>query len=723
MNASVRLARVLLALSLESSRAGTHAKIDIVPFDSLGNSISGRFDRAVAWAARVKKILVTQHVQYLGVGHGHLAQLPTRPDDYLNAHVRKHKPRTNQAANDHYSSTWNSSDLFIDGHGDRDILVLQHCEVFCSRFREQYEVAAITIPAAFSQRIGCQLPGPEHQLKYASPACFEPLLRPGMGLAATALGIRNEQELRLSEWARNRSLPWGSKVSAPSECGNSSWLARSPSDPVPPVRQPALTLPIAHPVTTRHAARNSFSLEHFSRNVTPGVLSAMKRAKSGDSSSSGEGPSLAALKLTAKVYAPLLQKSLLKQIMGLEEPSTSSTAARRDNRTAIGLAVAVELERSMKTLADRRYRETHGVKNADFASSMIAGMFNRRNQVSVSSFVEDPSATSTFCADYIKLPRRSAPRTAVCLVGVPRTMVRADVRDGFLYRFLAGWGSSTVSIFAVLVDVGDTAERDAVYSVLSDISTVSAEWFPQETVTQDGGVYCRDGSESRQLKQWARCLKMIEEYERKAKGKFDVVIKARPDDLWFGPMVPHCVLDVKNVALISRQELRWSDQWFVLPRAVAQRTLDVANRGLKPHCAGGAGSKNVNISKIRKAGSPPFEDMIFAQLAADARAFNVDIVPSLYPRIISRAFDPRALTASERHDVHVKCERFMWYVARDDCARAVFPEGRVPSFADGLRAEQRLHEQRLNEQRLSRRPRAPPRKKDVDVAPAASQAV
>lgn len=48
--------------------------------------------------------------------------------------------------------------------------------------------------------------------------------------------------------------------------------------------------------------------------------------------------------------------------------------------------------------------------------------------------------------------KSNALHTAVCLVGVPRVLTRPDVATSLQYRFMAGWGFSEITLFALLVD-------------------------------------------------------------------------------------------------------------------------------------------------------------------------------------------------------------------------------------------------------------------------------
>jgi len=43
---------------------------------------------------------------------------------------------------------------------------------------------------------------------------------------------------------------------------------------------------------------------------------------------------------------------------------------------------------------------------------------------------------------------------------------------------------------------------------------------------------CEDSVQVKQLKQWARCIDLIEEFEVSNGISFGAVVKIRPDDLW-----------------------------------------------------------------------------------------------------------------------------------------------------------------------------------------------
>ena len=139
---------------------------------------------------------------------------------------------------------------------------------------------------------------------------------------------------------------------------------------------------------------------------------------------------------------------------------------------------------------------------------------------------------------------------------VPRTITRPDVRRSFEHRFLAGLGSRQVSLFAVLAGDGHKKnsnsqsmgshwgpETSEVEGVLSSLHATAGDWFhSSETLSRVGSgdesspthscAKCDDGPEARQLKQWGRCLDLIEAQEHEQGMNFDYVAKVRPDDLW-----------------------------------------------------------------------------------------------------------------------------------------------------------------------------------------------
>jgi hypothetical protein len=59
-------------------------------------------------------------------------------------------------------------------------------------------------------------------------------------------------------------------------------------------------------------------------------------------------------------------------------------------------------------------------------------------------------------------------------------------------------------------------------------STVALEWYESMHPSRS----CGESHEEMQLNQWARCISLIEQYEKEEMVKFDAVVKLRPDDLW-----------------------------------------------------------------------------------------------------------------------------------------------------------------------------------------------
>jgi hypothetical protein len=99
-------------------------------------------------------------------------------------------------------------------------------------------------------------------------------------------------------------------------------------------------------------------------------------------------------------------------------------------------------------------------------------------------------------------------------------------------------------------------------------------------------------------------------------------------------MVPHCVLDVRNHVYIHRQKestkkvgKRLSDQWFSLPRSIAQHVLSVVYVDMKPICLseerreGRSGGGGVSYWKPLNS-SALFEYMIFDAIEKYTRLEN-----------------------------------------------------------------------------------------------------
>ena len=208
----------------------------------------------------------------------------------------------------------------------------------------------------------------------------------------------------------------------------------------------------------------------------------------------------------------------------------------------------------------------------------VAEVFARRMMVDDSSFVKDHSADpALFCEsrrhdreafDPRPLYNGEFPGTAVCLVGTPRTMLRPDVLFGLRSRLLAGWGGGrSTKVFAVLADSTPAGAeegqppRDGVMRALQEnLGAVSTEWYGESsTKNAKTAAVCSDNHEVKALKQHKTCLNAIREFERRAYSQFrppppgvkrpqewwlfDVVIRVRPDDLWFGPILPFCVMN------------------------------------------------------------------------------------------------------------------------------------------------------------------------------------
>lgn len=192
-----------------------------------------------------------------------------------------------------------------------------------------------------------------------------------------------------------------------------------------------------------------------------------------DSDDRDNGKYLASLGALAKAHAPILKVDLVSQARNLSllaQDATAASAVRAKLfsalRHALGEATQLEAATSDHEMdrAPSRGRTAH-----DRFSAGASAYFKRR--LERSPFASDPFASSRFCkAQCIAVQdskkasagdRSWEPRTAVCLVGMVRTMTRPDVRDGFRFNLLAGWGDRRRGLFVVIArNAKDEAEPD-----------------------------------------------------------------------------------------------------------------------------------------------------------------------------------------------------------------------------------------------------------------------
>jgi hypothetical protein len=189
-----------------------------------------------------------------------------------------------------------------------------------------------------------------------------------------------------------------------------------------------------------------------------------------------------------------------------------------------------------------------------------------------------------------------------------------------------------------------------------------------------GGRVCPESNQVKQLTQWSHCLKLINSFEAETGNKFDAVVKLRPDDLWFGPMVPWCALNLRHQAYISRQQKRWSDQFFIIPRSVATLFMDIVETDLRPRCGKGDEQAHVRID-----GSPPFEDMVFHCLKRYSAQIGVNVQGSALPRVVSKIAETKPDEVRRQiKKIHDVCGRFMWFSDKEMCASAILGKREVP---------------------------------------------
>lgn len=177
-------------------------------------------------------------------------------------------------------------------------------------------------------------------------------------------------------------------------------------------------------------------------------------------------------------------------------------------------------------------------------------------------------------------------------------------------------------------------------------------------------------------------------------------------------MLPYCVLDITNIVYIHRQGKRWSDQWFSLPRNIANHILRVVEHDMKPLCnQANNGQQEVSLWKPSNS-AKLFEFMIFEaiQKYVDLENEKVDYMnrstqqqrylksflnpnknknhqyhqPQQYrrpryevidlrlPRLVSRYLNKTEANSwnglkHNMKEVKLKCKACLWFVNRDDC--------------------------------------------------------
>jgi len=310
-----------------------------------------------------------------------------------------------------------------------------------------------------------------------------------------------------------------------------------------------------------------------------------------------------------------------------------------------------------------------------------------------------------------KLWRNQMPKAAICLVGLPRTLLtRSDQSSGLRYNVLAPWSSGDADLFAVLSRGPERPEERpgddtvgryeaAVARAMQELSPVEWAWYDdqQEVETLCDGNYQlkyrfneKDKNQiaglhkAAQARQWAQCFGMVEAHEA-VKGKrfrYDLVMKLRPDDLWFGPLPPLCSM-APNVAIVSHQASRFSDQWFVLPRSMAKAVFTCIHEWAKegslkcrkiPKEKGAAVMLLPGFSEGNRY-SFHFEDTFHSTLMKEARAKQIKVTEVILPRILTREPDTNS------SDAKSKCQKFFRFLPLENCMELA--EGRPYNSSEG----------------------------------------
>jgi len=252
-------------------------------------------------------------------------------------------------------------------------------------------------------------------------------------------------------------------------------------------------------------------------------------------------------------------------------------------------------------------------------------------------------------------------RVAICLVGVAQVLLTKaghaeSVRDNFIKSFGGAGsrrgGSSAIGgpdVFVVLVKPESKSDELRLQKqVMHYFEPVSFEWhnksagigllchatsLHQYPKVPQGTKAVANEHHSNQLRQWAQCMDSIEKHELLATSRrkdrlnrvrnqettpidksmhetfrYDIIVKARPDDIWYGPILPWCSFR-QDTAYISRQvrpfliilsfhplfpshcfvfvsfsriqKSRYSDQFFILSRALAGDVLTMIRESFK----------------------------------------------------------------------------------------------------------------------------------------------
>jgi hypothetical protein len=193
-------------------------------------------------------------------------------------------------------------------------------------------------------------------------------------------------------------------------------------------------------------------------------------------------------------------------------------------------------------------------------------------------------------------------------VGIARTLlIRAGQAESLRHFLIDGYGgagtthgdSTTLSgsdLFVILAKPDSNSDAVHLQKQMNIyFKPVSFEWHnesagldlmcPAKPVIQyppipHDAYAVFNGHHANQLRQWAQCMDSIEKHELlttssavhslkqdgeerkptkeqllRAVFRYDVVIKARPDDLWYGPILPWCSFR-RDVAYVS-QQVRW----------------------------------------------------------------------------------------------------------------------------------------------------------------------
>ena len=293
---------------------------------------------------------------------------------------------------------------------------------------------------------------------------------------------------------------------------------------------------------------------------------------------------------------------------------------------------------------------------------------------------------------------RAPPRAAVCMTGAPRSMTRPESYQALQRNFLSAWGAD-VHLFTLLTRPADAQKEKEITRVLDEhLRPTRRAWYdPLSSVGEvcGGRSIRQEDAKIAQLRQWAQCWKLIVDEEMEARRRpngrqYSIVAKLRPDDFWFGPMLPYCAFSPR-VAYQSAQFDRFSDQFFMVPRVIASKWFSIFRDFQRRNWINCKAGKHGAIKSQRghtaslydPASNKPdfaFEVKLQELLVTAAHKQKVEVRLVSFPRILTRerhvynngAIENTTIEGNNTSnmndgDARSKCLKFAWFADTSEC--------------------------------------------------------